>query len=183
MVETITLGLVGVEIVKGGIKFLYDQAGEVLKRWREHKKDPDKATAPVTVADPNFEQLTAPVKIDLDVVETLNEELSAARKELTEYADGILDYDPNDQSLLKNVNVLRTLMESVYGSPLTFKGEQRAANEVLINSIADIQSVKGYAAAVRIENIEKGTINANSKVGEVSEKGTFVGVDIKAIKS
>jgi hypothetical protein len=35
---TITLAVVGTAALKEGVKFLYGQAGELLKRWREKRE-------------------------------------------------------------------------------------------------------------------------------------------------
>ena len=37
MADPFTLGAVGAVVLTEGIKFLYGQAGEALKRWRERK--------------------------------------------------------------------------------------------------------------------------------------------------
>src|SRR5947199_10744351 len=37
MVDPLTLSTIGAVALTEGIKFLYEQAGEVLKRWRERK--------------------------------------------------------------------------------------------------------------------------------------------------
>src|SRR5579871_3978519 len=40
---TITAGVIGYEVVKEGIKFLFNQASECLKWWHEKKSTPEKA--------------------------------------------------------------------------------------------------------------------------------------------
>ena len=45
MSEPLTLTGVGVVVLTEGIKFLYAQAGESLKRWRERNRDAKTAAA------------------------------------------------------------------------------------------------------------------------------------------
>jgi hypothetical protein len=50
MVEPFSLGVLGAVAATEGIKFLYAQAAEVLKRWRERRACRDaEADAPIAV--------------------------------------------------------------------------------------------------------------------------------------
>ena len=68
MVDPLTLSAIGVVAITDGIKFLYGQAGEILKRWRERKDTAKDAstqqnkTEPINLKLPSvFEgQLIAP---------------------------------------------------------------------------------------------------------------------------
>ena len=56
MADPITLTLVGTVVLTEGIKFLYGQAGELIKRWRERKDaaDASKQIETPLKADPNI---------------------------------------------------------------------------------------------------------------------------------
>src|SRR5258708_39898262 len=96
MIDPLTISAIGAVAITEGIKFLYGQAGELLKRWRERKDAAKDAslqlnnTEPIDVKlPPVFEgQLSAP-HIHFDVVERVEEQLRGLRKDLSDYADGV----------------------------------------------------------------------------------------------
>src|SRR5215813_6724051 len=86
MPDPITLAALGTLAVTEGVKFLYGQAGELIKYWREKKKA---AAAPAATPEPKppevklpevFEgQLVAP-KVHDDVLDRVQQNLSDIRK-------------------------------------------------------------------------------------------------------
>ena len=136
--EPFTLGAIGAVVLTEGIKFLYNQAGEVLKRRREHREaaaagTTTEETVPINAtAPPIFEGTLAPTAVDFDVVERLGQDLKDLRDGLADYAQEIEPVDPKNENLLKTVDALRQIMEAVYQQRLTFKGEQRAPSGPLV---------------------------------------------------
>ena len=128
MPASLTLSLVTIEGIKEGIKFLYGQVTEALKRWREYKDAPTPpaevpASAPVPAI---FDGQLKPPQIHLDAVRALEPELRQACAALTDYDDGLQDLTLDNTALLEQVDALRRMMEAVYQQRLTFQGEPRS---------------------------------------------------------
>ena len=185
--EPFTLGAIGAVVLAEGIKFLYNQAGEVLKRRREHREaaatgTPTAETVPIeTTPPPIFEGELAPAKIDFDATERLEQDLKDLRKSLVDYADDIEPVDPKNENLLKVVDALRQAMEAIYHQRLTFKGEQRPSSGPIVEGRIDVEEVAGYVAAVRADVIESGRSTGVTDVERVEEGGEAIGVDVKRI--
>lgn len=186
MPDPITLSALGVVALTEGIKFLYEQAGEVLKRWRE-RKDAAKDTTtnlpkaePVAVTlPPVFEgQLTNP-QIHYDAVEKLEQQLSKVKKDLSEYADGSDKVDTTNEALLEQIDAFRQLMEAVYQQRITFKGEQRPPSGQVVEGHITVQDVEGRVGGVLAKSIRGGSrIKGIAKVeGTVKQGGEAAGVN------
>lgn len=180
MSEPLTLEFVSGVVLTEGVKFLYNQAAEILKLWRERRKSDlaikDK-TIPITVAPPAiFEGELAPLEIHLDKLEPLENHLLQLRGRLANYADELEPIDSNNQQLLEAVDALRQVMEAVYQQRLTFKGEQRSPSGPVVIGTIDVESVAGTAAAVEAKSISSGRVVGMSKARDVEETGTVYGV-------
>lgn len=188
MVDPLTLSAIGATAITEGIKFLYGQAGEILKRWRERKDAAKDAsiqlnkTEPVDVKLPQvFEgQLSAP-HIHFDAVERVEEQLRELRRDLSDYADGIELVDVKDANFLQRVDALRQLLEAVYQQRITFKGEQHPPSGPVVESRIDVEKVVGYAAAVRARQIVSGTVRAEATANHVEPGGQIIAVDTDSI--
>ena len=69
MVDPLSLSAIGAVALTEGIKFLYEQAGEVLKRWRD-RKDAGAKAAPAQLdttesaeAKPGFRNIVAALMV------------------------------------------------------------------------------------------------------------------------
>lgn len=187
MPEPITLTVVGTIALTEGIKFLYSQAGEVLKRWRERRDtdpaspQPEEAT-PVNVKLPEvFDGQLVDPKIHFDAVGQVETQLRQVRNDLADYAQDIEVVDPKNEALLAQVDALRQLMEAVYQQRITFKGEQRPLSGPDVTGRIDAKQVAGYAAAVRADVIAGGNVTAEAKADRVEQGGQLIGVDVKRI--
>lgn len=122
-----------------GVAFLYAQAGELLKRRRDardraaeaqshaERADPGETALPVLDASAQiFEraqaEVNAPVPAALDRLST---SLLAARRDVEPFVLGEADLDPVALATARAVDRLRCLLEEIYGTCLTFRGEQR----------------------------------------------------------
>ena len=189
MTDPLTLTVLGTTVLTEGIKFLYSQAGEILKRWRERRDEVQKAatqlaqTEPVEVQLPSsvFEgQLFAP-QVHFDKVQQLEEQIRVLRKDLSDYADGIEKVDVRDKDLLQTIDALRQVLEAVYQQRLTFKGEQRLSSGPVVEGQIDVQQVAGYAAAVRAKNVTGGEVKAVARIGRGEPGSQIIGVDADKI--
>jgi hypothetical protein len=188
MVDPLTLSAIGAVAITEGIKFLYGQASEILKRWREHRDAAKDAspqlnnTEPVDVKlPPVFEGQLSASQIHFDAVERVEEQLRGLRKDLSDYADGIEPVDVKDANLLQRVDALRQLLEAVYQQRITFKGEQRPPSGLVVEGSIDVEEVAGYTAAVRARQIVSGSVRAEAKVRRVEPGGQVIGVDADSI--
>lgn len=183
MTDPMSAAVLGAAALTEGIRFLYDQAGEVLKRWRE-KRDSGKAEAGTAMLRPPEGLLAGtvePVEPQDDVADSLRRELSEARKALTEYIDGIEVARPGDQHVAVQMDALRRLLEAVYGQRLTFRGEDRPPSGPLVTGEIDVEQVAGDAAAVRATKVVSGEVRGVAKAARVEKGGRLTGVEVDGV--
>jgi hypothetical protein len=181
MVEPITLAALGATALAEGIKFLYAQAGETIKWWRERKSAAD----PVPVVE------QAPVKTPLiakpadeAAVARLEEDIRKLRGALAVYADDVAPEpaDPGNADLLATVDALRQALEAALGQDLTWAGEERPERGTGVDAAIDVEQVAGYVAAVRARSIEGGQVRAHVRAGTVEPGGQVIGVEADQIR-
>jgi len=186
MTDPFTLAGVGALVLAGGVKFLYDQAGDALKRWRR-RKDAHRVggTEPVDARLPAdaFEGRLDDPHVHFDAVQRLEPALVDLRHAVADYADGIYDIDPDDQRLLQAVDGLRQAMEAVYGQRITFQGEPRAASGPVAIGQVRVDDVLGYVAGLRARDIINGSATGRVEAGTVHPGGTAVGLDVGTLGS
>lgn len=136
--------LTGVETtaLTQGVTFLYTQAGEILRRRRDARDRgatarEQEVPEPLPASDPSsplempegvFEPMaTAPATPVLALPDRVAENLLQARRAVDDYIMGaaVLDRDALDG--LEAADRLRCLLEDIYGTALTFRGERRQA--------------------------------------------------------
>jgi hypothetical protein len=186
MADDLTLAVVQVELVKEGIKFLYGQADEALKRWRERKQAAVETkkidTVPSATAIPAIFGDNLPVPaIHLSTVARLEPELKQARSALLEYVDEPGAVTLDNYQLLETVDALRRMMEAIYGQRLSFRGEDRPASGPMVVGNINVDDVEGYVAAVRARSLNSGAVRGDIVAKKVSAGGSAVAVDIDRI--
>lgn len=179
--DPLTLSALGTVALTEGIKFLYDQARDLIKTWRERRAAGD--TEPIPIADLEAPVLDAPihsVSVNLAFVDEHQKDIRALRAVLTEYVDEGREIQQGDPELLAVIDALRNLLEVAYGQRITFRGEHRATTGTRIESAVEVAEVSGYVAAVRAQYLPEGgtDIKARLKAGDVHKKGRVVGVDL-----
>lgn len=164
MVEPFSLTAVGVLALTEGVKFLYAQAGELLKYRRERKQAPE-LRPPADALAGSVE----PVPPDDERLERLADDVRERRRALADYAEGIDEIDPDDPELGRRVDDLRRVLEAIYGQRITFKGETREASGPLVEN-----EVRAAEAEI-----------TRSRVGVVkgAPAGAEVGVKVDATKA
>jgi transcriptional regulator with XRE-family HTH domain len=185
--EPFTLGALGAVALTEGVKFLYGQAGEILKRRRERKKAAEEGRdegepEPLPIEDPGIlEGELEPAVIDFEAVDRLEEDLKVFSQQLGNYASGIEEVDPSDEELLHAADALRRALEAIYQQRITFQGEERPPSGPLVEGRVDVEEVAGYTAGVRAEAIESGRVTGELKAKRVEPGGEAIGVDAKRI--
>jgi hypothetical protein len=182
MGDPLTIGVVGAAALTEGIGFLYGQAGEALKRWRERKAAKEAVKVePVDVELPAvFQGYLDEPRLDLEAVERLEPDLRDLRAAVAEYAQGIDELDPRDRELLETVDALRRAMEAVYRQRLVFKGEPTSPEDVQAVGEAKVEEVLGYVAGLRARRII-GSARGRVEVGKVGPGGQAVGLEADTI--
>lgn len=182
MPDPITLGSVGALVLSEGIKFLYGQATDLLKRWRDHSQSADKPISePVQVALPPgaFVGQLAEPRIYYQELEQVHIPMNEARKFLLDYTDGTAEVDPSDTALIAKVDLLRQLLESVYQQRITFAHEDRAPSGPLAEGRISADRVLGAAIGTDVDQFRRGTARGEANVKEVGPGGTAAGTRIK----
>jgi hypothetical protein len=185
MADPLTLAAVGALALTEGVKFLYGQAGEVLKRWRERKAAGERpgGSAPVQVvlpADAFDGQLNEP-RLHFEAVERLERDLWDLWEAVAGYAQGLREVDSGDRRLLELVDGLRQALEAVYGQRLTFKGEARPASGPVVVGEAKVGEVSGYVAGLRARRVLGGEVVGRAEAGDVGPGGQVIGAEVDTI--
>lgn len=187
MADPLTLSAVGAVALTEGIKFLYGQAGEAIKRWQQRKAAKASAVDPeavkVELPSDAFEGQLKEPKLDLAAVGRLENELRDLRKALAEYADGVDEVDPKNKQLLETVDGLRRAMEAVYGQRIAFKGEPGPPSGVAVVGEAKVDEVFGYVAGLRAKRIISGSVTGKAEAKIVHSGGEAIGVEVDTIGS
>jgi hypothetical protein len=135
------MAALGSTALSEGIKFLYSQAAEALRRWRERQEKPAARQPASQPTPPVFSEDGNSLSFHLDKVEALEEPLRKLMHSLADYAAGTKPVNPGHSELMAAVNALRLAMEQVHQHALTFKGEQRSpSGPDLIGSIGSLLS-------------------------------------------
>jgi hypothetical protein len=117
-------------VLTGGIGFLYDQLGELLRRRRDRRESA--AAKPVEIPSAKDAeavlagQLTAG-PVDEQALDQHADQLAKLWGLLAPYASGLTPVDPSDRQLVEQVEAARRLLERIYRQHITFTGEQRPA--------------------------------------------------------
>jgi hypothetical protein len=161
-----------------GVKFLYQQAAEVLSAWRARRRD-RQAPPPNAVQPPGAVLVERPRPL----LDPTSPEMADTLQELKDLVEPIKDGQVDLEAIAARQAVarLRELLEVIVGSPITFVGEpprimavsdvdvvvQRVAGQV-VGVRADLAKLQGPASIdmVRIQG------------GDVDSGGAVTGVDL-----
>lgn len=186
MTDPLTLTTISNTVLTEGVKFLYGQASEVLKRWRDRRHADGNAeeapASPMVVRAPGvLDGELAPIVIDFGAVNRLAPELRSLRSELEGYVEDGVPVEPGDVTLLGVADALRRVLETVYGQRITFQGEQRTESGPTIGGSVDVEEIAGYAAAVRARRLISGQITGHATARRVGRGGELVVLDFGTV--
>ena len=183
MVEPFSAGALGALAATEGIKFLYSQAAEVLKRWRDRKAGREaEALAPIPVqGDTVLEGTLEPPRVDFDALERLHVDIKQLASVLGDYAGGLEDPDPSDGDLTAAADGLRRALEVVYRQRITFKGEERGASGPVVIGRAQVEKVEGEVVGLRARLVGSGRVEATAEAKEVLKGGKLTGGEFDRI--
>ena len=173
MVEPFSLGALGAIALTDGIKFLYAQAGEILKRRRERKETADTPPAPGLL-----EGELAPLNLDPAAADELAGDLRDLRHRLADYADDIEPAEETDADAVAATLALREAIEAIVGQRITFRGEQREPTGTpTITGIVRARELHGRASGVAFTGTPTGDIR-----GEVIADVTGANADVAGVR-
>ena len=130
-----------------GVKFLYQQAAEVLSAWRARRRD--RQAPPPNVVEP-------PGAVHVERLRPLPDptspEMADTLQELKDLVEPIKDgeVDPETIAARQAVARLRELLEVIVGSPITFAGEPPRTVAVSDVDVV-VQRVAGQVVGVRAD--------------------------------
>lgn len=179
MVDPISPSTVGAFALTEGIILLYEQEGKILKHWRDRIDimiiNPTTQTSdlePITIVLPAvFEERLSSPQIHFDAVARFEDHIRALCKDLLEYVDGTKQLDVTNGNLLRKADALHQVVEAVSQQHITFKGEQQLSSGPTVEGSIHVDRCVGYAAAVRIRQVNVGKIIGSTQAG-VMEAGS-----------
>jgi hypothetical protein len=183
---SLTLAGVGALALSEGVKFLYSAAGDLLKRWLDHKQKPDaEPQLQVEVRLPEaFSGQLHPATVDADALTRNEAALTDACQRLSLYAAGVKPIEPSDPELLKKTDELRAVLERILNQTITLKGEGRPpSGSPVVRGTVTAQTVSGELGGVHGENVLSGLVEAKVDVGSVQSGAEVYGVKVKNIGS
>jgi hypothetical protein len=184
MADPFTLAAVGALVLSEGVKFLFGQAGELIKRWRDKKDAAKEPAAPAVqrielALPPAFGGGTLRADVDLDAVGPASARLLELRAALSNYVDGVSEVTTADRALLRTTEDLRGVMETLLGQRLTLAGENRPATGTpVVRSEVNVGTVEGKVTGVAADEVTGGQIESKTTAQEVKEGGDVTGVRI-----
>src|SRR3954453_24204094 len=114
LMDPLSLAAIGETALGEGIRFLYAQAGEVLKRRAERRRGEAPASAALALPSALFEGEPRRFEPDMEVVERVGAELRELRRALQDYGEGIELADPAREDVVLAADALRQLLEAIF---------------------------------------------------------------------
>ncbi|ALV32234.1 hypothetical protein [Streptomyces sp. CdTB01] len=181
MPDPVTWGVLGGIAAKDGITFLYEQASELLKAWRERRQavaagatPPEELTVPVVQNTVLDGEVIDPVA-DARLLDRESRVLVRLLGALSPYAQGQVDIEPADDELREHISRMRDVLEVVYGRRFTFRGEERDATGTSVHVNQVLGEVGGRVVGVDAEVAEGGTVDVEQSAVRVDGRGSVTG--------
>lgn len=182
MAEPFSIAALGAVAISEGIKFVYGQAAELLKRRRQRKTTGVEPQEPIPIENADvLDGPLKPAKPDYEILESMQEQVTALAVELSKYRDGLVEPPP---AVAGTVDELRKALEAIYGQRITFKGEKgREATGTVVSGEIRAKLVKGLAIAVEAKKVSGGaTVTGTADADTVDTGSTLIGVKIDEIE-
>ena len=177
-----TLTVLGGVAATEGIKFLYGQASELLKAWRERRQKA-RDQAPGESKDLDVPILESSVLdgrpvarlADRVVVEREHGALVELSGALSPYALGQVDVDLTDAELAQRAGRLRALLEAIYGQRFTFRGEDREPTGSRVTVSQALGVVEGDVLGAEADVSAGGSLLVEQRADAVRQRGSVTG--------
>ena len=188
---TLTLAAVGTVALTEGIKFLYGQAGDLLKRWRDRKQ---KAAQKANKQEESPEEIKISLpaafdgqfsfnpKINFSAIQGTEEELNKLHNDLSKYAIGTSQIDTANSYLLEKVDRLRELLESIYQQHITFEGENRPpSGSPIVTGQIKAKEIDGKVKVVELMHVESGKISGSADADRIGPEADVTVVRVNTV--
>ena len=169
MSDPVSMANLSATALTQGIKFLYEQAGELLKRRR------DRAGTGSTETSSNVTQPATLPAADLELIRRYRHDLRRLRSDLEGYVSGRSAVAASDNYLVDRTDALRRVIEDIYGVRVFFAEESARAPEIRI--VINAGPVEGTLVGVQAEQAE-GTMDGDITVDTVHKGAEVYGVVI-----
>jgi hypothetical protein len=161
-----------------GVKFLYQQAAEVLSAWRARRRD-RQAPPPGVVEPPGAIRVEHPQPLPDPTLPEMADTLQELKDLVEPIKDG--EVDPEAIAARQAVARLRDLLEVIVGSPITFVSEP--PRTVAVSNVAVlVQRAAGEVIGVRADLAKlQGPVSIDTvwvHGGDVDSGGAVTGVDL-----
>jgi hypothetical protein len=130
-----------------GVKFLYQQAAEILSAWRARRQD-RQAPPPKAIESPAAVSVEHPQPLP----DPASPEMADALQELKDLVEPVKDGEVSLEAVAARQSVarLRELLEVIVASPITFAGERPRAVDVSDVDVV-VQRVAGQVRGVHAD--------------------------------
>jgi len=185
--DPLTWAALGATALTEGIKFLYNQASELLKRRAERKNAVanGEPTPPLTVPvveDKILAGKLKPAAVNESILDEYGATINTLRKTLSDYVDGIEAVDPEDPALVAQVESLRDLLEMAYGQKITFEGEKGEPTGSSVNVKVMAQRVDGKLTVAKVKHVgDGGHVDAIGHFGTVGQNAEVTGYEGESV--
>jgi hypothetical protein len=177
MADPVTLALLGGAAATEGVKFLYAQAGEMLKAWRTRREERRKDALEVPIVETGaLDAAPAGAEVDAEVLARHGDAMVELWARLAPYAQGLRDVDVQDQALAAAAGELRALLEAAYGRRFTFRGERREPTGARVTVEQALGTVAGAAVGVEGDVGAGADVAVHQEASEIQADGTVIGI-------
>lgn len=150
----------GATALTEGVKFLYQQASDLLQRRRAKKGDlPDVVAEPRVLPEADPERVAA-------CENELTQLVGELAKRLPEHGS----VSAGDRSVLLVAEALRQVLGAVYGTSIVFSGEAAS-----VHAVVNVDEVAGVVAGVQAKLDDGGTFRSEVTIGRVEPGGEVYG--------
>lgn len=176
MADPVTFSVLGSWAALEGVRFLYGQAAEVVKAWRERRTQ--KSSAPLRVPIKASEALDGTPTdsvVDTAVLDREGVALTSLMGRLGPYAQDLADLDLDDTELAEQAGRLRAILEAVYGQHFTFRGEQRPSTGTRVTVSQVLGQVAGTVLGAEADVAPGAGVEVHQQATTVEQGGSVTG--------
>lgn len=181
MADPVTFTVLGSWAALEGIKFLYGQAAEVLKAWRERRAAmAEEPAAGKTLEVPVKDSAVLDGKLDSAAVDTAvlaqeHASLTSLASKLSPYAQNLADLDLHDAELAEQAGQVRAILEAAYGQRFTFRGERREPTGTRVRVSQVLDHVSGVVVGAKAEVGPGTNVEVDQRATVVEPGGSVTG--------
>lgn len=175
MADPVTFSVLGSWAALEGIKFLYGQAAEVVKVWRERRGQKSAALEVPVRASNVLDGTPHSSAVDTAVLDREGAVLTSLMGRLGPYAQDLADLNMDDPEIADLAGQLRAILEAAYGQRFTFRGEQRPPTGSRVTVSQALGKVAGTVVGAEADVAAGATVDVHQKAATVEDGGSVTG--------